>query len=294
MKTVHSLYNGDVEISFDSEARGNRYIVSDKVARVDKQPVPGTTSILDLALAKKGLMTFPLNAALSHLGATFSEEQGKWVLKQEVRLTSDLVSSAAKAWTVRRDSGADAGTDFHAWVEDYLRDKVAVPPSLLDENRMEMKFHDWYQSLPNVKVLAVEKIVYSRQHQFCGTTDAILEIDGETILCDWKTTNPSRYGIPVNGKWTGIYAEAFLQAGAYCQAYGEEYAQDKGGEWNLNRGKTTSWKIDDIMIVNVTKTGDLHTLRASELGLSVEECESQFLHAKELVNFLSRIKKGQK
>lgn len=297
MKTEHKLYNDKVTVTFDPDARTNRYIVTDETAKLDKQPVPGVTSVLDKALSKPGLMTFPLNAALSHLGAVFSEEQGKWVLKQEITLTSELVGSAAKAWTVRSDAGKDVGTEVHTAIEQFLNKQLPVLDTMSQEaTKAYLAFCKWYET-QDIKPLAVEQIVYSRAHQFAGTFDCLLEIDGKTVLCDLKTTNISRYGILVNGKWTGIYPENFLQLGAYSLAWLEETREPYNGTYEKDEFIGTysnERKIDDLMVINVTKTGDLHTLRASELGLSVGDCEQQFLNARELVNFLGRIKKGQK
>lgn len=292
MKTTHSLYNNTVTIDFDSDAKANRYIVTDTVKGITRQPVPGVTSVIDKALHKPGLLTFPLNAALSHLGATFDVKQGKWVLETEITLTSELVGSASKAWLDRSNAGKDVGTEAHSLIEQFLLgasnldsdEALAGYPDASPEARKAFKaFTNWYKEHVKIKPLAIEQIVYSRAHAFAGTFDCLLEIDGKTVLCDLKTTNVSRYGLKVDGKWTGIYPENFLQLGAYAQAYREEHFH--------NTGKLES-PISDLMVINVTKDGNIHTLKASELGLKVEDCEQAFLQARDLLSFLSRVRKG--
>ena len=69
----------------------------------------------------------------------------------------------------------------------------------------------------DVKVLQVEKIIYSIEYDFCGRFDAILEIDGKVYLIDFKTSNPSR------DFQEGVYPENFAQLGGYDIAFTEEF-----------------------------------------------------------------------
>lgn len=160
-------------------------------------------------------------------------------------------------------------------------------------------FVKWYRSLPNVKPLGVEQIVFSRKYDVAGTFDCLLEIDGKVVLCDLKTTNISR-DAPL-----GVYPEMYLQLGAYAQAYIEERGPRvylDGVEVKVEPGGIIEYKgkhpvvtphilIDDLAIINAGKTGNLNVVYASELGLSVEDCIKAWLRVLGTFRFLQPLAK---
>lgn len=154
-----------------------------------------------------------------------------------------------------------------------------MPSPLKEQEQIDkalQAFIKWYKSQPNIRPLSVEQVVYSRTYNYAGTYDCLLEIDGQTVLCDLKTTNISR-SAP-----RGIYAEHFLQLGAYAAAHHEENPLEE---------------IQDLMVIRVGKDGVVHTLRASEVGLTSLTCESAFkgvLQAYKFMTPLSKILKEQK
>ena len=125
-------------------------------------------------------------------------------------------------------------------------------------------FVKWYRQQSSIKPLGVEQIVYSKKHDVAGTFDCLLEIDGKTVLCDLKTTNPSR-DAPL-----GVYPEMFLQLGAYAQMYKEESGKEP----------------HDLAIINASKTGELNVVYASELGLSVQDCIDAWVRVLDTWKFL--------
>jgi hypothetical protein len=104
-------------------------------------------------------------------------------------------------------AAGDIGTNVHAYAECYLKGLV-LPELLTDEaRRCAEAFHDWFD-FHHVKLIASERMVFSKNHYYAGTCDLIAEIDGELAVGDFKTSS-------------GIYNEARFQTAAYQQALEE-------------------------------------------------------------------------
>lgn len=106
-----------------------------------------------------------------------------------------------------------------------------------------------------------------------------MKIDGKVCLVDLKTTNSSRKAP------NGIYAEMFVQLGAYAYAYNEQrdYEEKNGG--------TKLVKIDDLMVVSAKKNGALDIKTASDLGLGVEECGEMMKRVVNIFAFMNYVTK---
>lgn len=309
------LYNDTIRLRFGYD--NHRYMVSEKQPDETWGPDDikrGVTDTIKNVLHKPGLMLWPMDMALKHLQTNF----------HDTRLgTADgfkeMLEEAAKQHTKRSDAGKDTGTIVHEGINLFLTDKpkfrewsLAVDAEVF--NGPMRAFMDWY--LPQkAKVLKTEFPVFSRALNYAGTADMLLEIDGKIILADCKTTNVSRYGLKVNGQDTGIYPEAILQLGAYAKAYHEEETTrkevgtlrpKKGAGWERTSSHTGEIElaenievvqpllVDDLMVINTTKDGKVHTLRASELGLTVQDCEEAFEKAIYLDDWVKTIIKNNK
>ncbi len=250
-----SLYKGDITILFDEKAR-NRYVVKE----TGKSPV-GVTTVLGV-LNKPALMTWPMYEAI-----TYIREHAK---KEPIEA---LLTNASKAYLKKGDKGKDTGKEAHGFFEQFLlhkdKEKFNYDGASPEAAQAITAFLRWYKE-NNPRIIGIEQIVYSKQNDYAGTFDCLLEIDGQTILCDWKTTNASKTAPK------GIYSEYFLQLGAYSLAYEED--------------KLTS-NISDLMVINCSKTGVLSTLRASELGLRVRDCEDMWLNVLKTYKFLQPLNK---
>ena len=253
VKTV-ALYDGSINIAFSPNAR-NRYMVME-----DGHSPVGCTTILQ-SLAKPGLALWPMYESIAWLKAHPEDYDG-----------------AEKAYLIKSDKGKDVGTEVHDAIEKWLiniQNAVTLSRSILADKQAEkavMAFTNWYVShgSGNIKVLATEQIIYSKQYDYAGTYDALLEIDGKAVLCDMKTTNTSRTA-PL-----GIYPEYLLQLGGYSLAHHEENPEQQ---------------IDDLMIIRVGKDGVLNTLRASELGFIPSFLEDAFKSVVSTYKFLTPLSK---
>jgi hypothetical protein len=233
MKTIieqHELYDGIIHL--DYWPASHKYVING-----DKKI--GVTTITGV-INKPALMTWPMEEALAYLKENPNDLEG-----------------ASKAYLKKQLRGTDAGTAGHDWLEGYLRavKTKAELPSILekkdlltvlntedehirvsDHNNMvdsiEM-FLNWMED-NDVKVIEVEKIIYSINHDYCGRFDAILDINGKVYIIDFKTSNPSR-DFP-----KGIYPENFAQMGGYDIAYTEEFPHqhiDGHAVFNLSKKK---------------------------------------------------------
>lgn len=258
---TRKLYDGQVTLHFNPNSR-NRYQLEDGTAPV------GVTTVLDKVMGKD-LKGWAVAEVLKALGATLKFEKSEfiWHLDEPLYIDEEKLRWASKAYVRRSDTGKSIGSEVHEWIENYLN-SIEQPGPSRPALAACLAFARWFDET-HPTVLATEQIVYSKDFNYAGTFDALLEIDGKKVLCDIKTTNSSREAPK------GIYAEYFLQLGAYSVAYCE----------------ATGEKIDDLMVINAGKDGKLSTLRASELDLSIIDCELNWLYVLHIYKFLEPLKK---
>lgn len=247
--TTTTIYNGNHTVKFQNGS--HRYYV-------DGKPRQGVTTIMSKVLAKPGLMLWPLNMALRHIRENIEQvDQGLWQLSE-----SDL-DDAAKAHAVKRDAGADTGTEVHALVErlllgEHFNDLIDEAKS--EEVKVAISAFDSWKRTHRPKVVAVEQVVYSEDFGFTGTFDSILKLDGVTYLCDLKTTNASKSAPQ------GVYAENFIQLGAYYLAYNEQRSFEIS-----DMGKSQLAKIDGLMVISCKKDGKLDVVTNADVDVSLDD-----------------------
>lgn len=110
-------------------------------------------------------------------------------------------------------SAAELGVAVHDAIEEYAL--TGVRPVVDDEVRPFLeRFDGWAQSW-SPRYLAAEAAVYNRRFGYAGTLDAIIEIDGQKVIADYKTT---RSDVDSRGKPSSPYPEVALQLAAYRTA----------------------------------------------------------------------------
>lgn len=260
---TRDLYNGKIHMVHNPNARGRapRYKVND----TDKPK--GVTTIMGQTLAKD-LMSWAVDCCIQYIR-----------VKLPVVTEEDLLV-ASKEYTVKRDAGGSTGTEAHALVENYLKalplGKQPVLPSKItpEASNAYMAFLKWFDDA-DPEVINVEEVIYSVEYDYAGTYDCMLKIGDKTYLCDLKTTNPSRKAPD------GVYAENFIQLGAYALAHEEQR------QYEEKHGGTSLVKIDDLMVISAKKNGKLDIVTASDLGLEVGECGDMFKRVINLYNFMN-------
>lgn len=264
-----NIYENTARVDLDESNGKHQYSVTDTKLGTKNVPMRGVTDIKRTIIAKPGLMRWPMDMAIAHIRAVIHDVDVD--MPEEVE---NMLEQAQRAHTHKSDKGKDIGTEVHGAIERYLTGNVNTGVSH-DGEKSYMAFVKWFEST-NLKTVAVEQAVYSRQYQYCGKYDAILEIEGDTVLVDFKTTNVSPYALRKKKEYTGLYPEDFMQLGFYSQAWHEA-----GGQ-----------RLDDLMLINCTKEGKLITLSAKEIGWDVEKCEALAMSALSIADGLKDIKKG--
>lgn len=112
----------------------------------------------------------------------------------------DHIKGAARRYTT---SAANLGTEVHAACEAIAKgeDPGPIHPDVQGFVDGFHRFLDKFQP----EFLWIEQTVFSHQYGYAGTADALMRIDGEIVLGDWKS-----------GKST--YPEAALQLSLYQHA----------------------------------------------------------------------------
>jgi len=236
-------------IDFNFDEKSHKYTVSKQIG--DKwtvaTPVTGVTTIIGI-ISKPALMTWPMNEAVKYL-------------KSKTQPFSELDwKNATNAYKVKSQYGKDAGHVGHSTVEALLLGKQPEkPPEALQEACTSiLNAFNKYREDFKPKNLHSEEIMYSLEHNFAGTVDDVSEIDGKTIITDYKTTNPSYYNPD------GIYKEHYCQLGGYIILVEEML------------GLT----VDEAQVVNLPKDGSEYKIKSlSEMGLTTLDAKLYFLHA---------------
>lgn len=294
--TRHTLYGGSVILDFNPKSSQYRYTVYDLRSKRIGEPVRGVTSVLKDIVAKPELMRWPMNMSNGAIfGAKFSEKDLEYVHDWDNALVKpgtpytaehlhETMLAGSRAHTQRSDRGKDIGSMAHRAVEWFLKDiqhknkenkfikdilkeefNISEENWKIVENMLDT-FVRWWNDIGFTEVFATEAVVYSRKLNYAGTLDMILVRKGKIYLLDLKTTNYSKKAPK------GIYAENFLQLGAYAYAFREEQGV----------------QMNDLGIVNINKEGKLNVLTAGDLGFTTDDCAKGFAFALRTHDWLSQ------
>ena len=263
--TTHTLYenhtDGPIELVFYPNSH---------TYKIDGDKKIGVTTITGI-LDKPALMFWTVGEAAKFLSKSIDDEVLSLPKDEAKQRIEELIEESKKAYTKTQERGRDVGNEAHEWAEKFflfLRDggeepalpeKVKVPHrgkakdkltiAEADERERAEQDNNIIAALEQMKtwaydkqieVIAVEKLLYSRKYDYCGTVDLIFRMDGKLYIADVKTTNPS-WEYP-----QGVYPEMFAQIGGYDVAYTEEFPDEQ---------------IDGHAVLSVSKkTGKFNTV----------------------------------
>ncbi|MDE2096423.1 MAG: PD-(D/E)XK nuclease family protein [Patescibacteria group bacterium] len=112
-----------------------------------------------------------------------------------------------------RRTANELGTAVHAACEEYAL--TGIKPQVDDEVQPFLDRFDAWLDIWQPVYEAVETSVYSPKFGYAGTLDAIMRIDGQLVMADYKT---SRESTDKQGKPKRPYPEVALQLAAYRHA----------------------------------------------------------------------------
>lgn len=202
--SILNMYGG--ELKFEEGRHAYKF---------NDEPVPGVTTILNV-ISKPQLYTWYSEMAADYYHAAIKAGRTDYAAINE---------EAKEAANKRKTSAGASGTNVHAYAEAYFK-KLPLPVLETDDSKRGVEaFHKWLDQ-HNVRALASERMVFSKEHYYAGTCDLVAEIDGEMSVGDIKT-----------GK--AIYPEARLQTAAYQHAMQEEKGMKFDTRWVMLFNKTT-------------------------------------------------------
>ena len=120
------------------------------------------------------------------------------------------------------------GTLAHNMIEEFTKGGVVnldgyTPNEISQAKTAYYGFYNWFAN-NNVTFYETELKLVSEQYQFGGTFDAVCEVNGKIVICDWKTSSD-------------VYDEFVIQLGAYRQLIKENLLYDIRGAILLKLNK---------------------------------------------------------
>ena len=199
-----ALYNWEVSIKF--YPKSHQY-------KLGKETILSVSTICWVVDKSWPLVNWATNLAKDYLLG----------LPAEARTDEEVVRACLKHKEQKEES-ADIGTQAHARAENYIKTWAV---SLPDDQRVANAVNGFLSWITEneVKFEKSELLVYSKEDNYVGITDAIGSVNGKRYLIDFKTSNKIRL------------LEYWMQTSAYKKAYEEE----------------TGDKLDWILIVKFAK-----------------------------------------
>ncbi len=176
-------------------------------------PAAGVTSILK-TINKPALIQWAASMAANHVKNNWREG----LSKNEIEL---LCREAATAHNKAKNDAAGIGSEVHSIVEACLKGKPMASPTSEESLKACNAFLDWRRKT-EIKLIAAEQILFSKQWWYAGTADIIAHVDGQVTIADIKTSS-------------GIYPEMFMQIAAYTNALEEMRPDIQIQQWMIVR-----------------------------------------------------------
>jgi hypothetical protein len=171
---------------------------------IDGRKFPSVTSILNV-LNKPQLVNWAVRITRDFI------KQELFAFRHEDSLKDfdldDLMEKSAKEHDRVRNAAADRGIAVHSSIASY----VGAKSNIAHNDPAVIAFREWQESSQFVPI-ASERLVFSREHGYAGTSDLIGMVNGKLAVFDIKTGR-------------GIYPEYKLQLAAYAVAWGEMTGQ---------------------------------------------------------------------
>lgn len=149
----------------------------------DGKPMTGCTTILGI-LAKPALIPWAAKMATEYVRSELKLTD-KWKWSDEL---PRILEEAKGAHARKRDDAAESGTDLHALVEAWVRACIQENdgyPKVVEQGLI-FEFTKWAIK-ENVRFIATETKLYSKELWVAGTVDMVFEKGGKRFIGDIKT-----------------------------------------------------------------------------------------------------------
>ena len=224
--------------------KGFYFRESDHSYFMDGERMTGVTTILG-TIAKPALIGWAARMACEFISEHSPRVDDHVIPHWQV---SDMVLAEAKnAHTKKKEAGAMAGTDTHTLAEEYIKDMIAHGGTAEFGTKPDWKpiepFMQWAIK-ENIRFIASEQRLYSKQMFVAGTADFIFEKDGKRYIGDIKTYKKLWDRVPM------------LQCAGYGIMYREMNGKDIDGYCVFNLPKERSFKENEDVRWSYDVAGD--------------------------------------
>lgn len=228
------LYDNTITVRFMPTA--HRYKVIEPKERLGFKD--GVTTPLKL-LNKPELLQWAANMAVDTIARAYYDNQ---FVVHDSAVFEGIAQAARSAHTNYRDQKALLGTKIHYWIEQHIRgQKMPVEKDMQPGVNAYLK---WEQAF-KPEFLFSERVVYSKEYDYCGTVDAVAYIKGRRTIIDFKTGEPDREWNRRTHQPTGRIRprlEHLIQTGGYAIPIDEE----------------STWAAQDSMVVYIPVSGECY------------------------------------
>lgn len=243
------LYDGTVELEFNEA--NHRY-------KVNGQYKEGVTSLLKI-LNKDGLLQWAANMATTYIKDNCKDGKVYIVLDEDL-------AKAKYAHLNFRDAAADVGKQVHKWIELYIDGSTT---SFTAEMAPSIEAFLRWEAWARPEYLFSERVCYSKEYDYCGTTDVVMMLDGMRTILDFKTGkaeedyNPrsKRYSGKIRPRTEHLIQDAFYdiaiteEDGVAAEQYAVLYLPQNGNVQFLVNDNVGLYKQ---MALSVLSTARLH------------------------------------
>ncbi|MGW2514997.1 hypothetical protein ACWC0A_37645 [Streptomyces scopuliridis] len=171
--------------------------------------VPGVTSIV--GMLPKDFLTF-WAAKESAEAAVDNWDLIGQLIKRDPAGAIDYLKNAHRR---KSKAASDLGSSAHDIFERQARGDVINPRHIHADIKPHVRWFDEFLQEVQPEFLHLEETVWSDQHHYAGSFDAIARIDGEVAVLDWKTSK-------------SVYDSVALQLSAY--RYADRIILEETGE----------------------------------------------------------------
>lgn len=156
------------------------------VYTLNGKPMMGCTSVLSV-IAKPALIGWAADCAVDLIEAEVTDAQRRPHGFADIKWPQ-LFKAARVAHRRKKEAAGEAGTDLHALIEEYVRHCIATNHGHATFTTLPAidAFMQW-ATKQNIRFLATEQRLYSKELWVAGTCDLIFEKDGKRYIGDIKT-----------------------------------------------------------------------------------------------------------
>lgn len=175
---------------------GSRFYIDPRDAH---RKVPGVTSVV--GMLPKDFLTY----WAAKITAETAVDQVDTVVRLAERDPQGAVDYLKGAHRRTTKQAADLGSMAHDLFERLARGEVINPRHVHADVKPHVAWFKEFLDKVQPRFLHLEETVWSDEHLYAGSFDAVAVIDGETVLLDWKTSR-------------AVYDSVALQLAAYRYA----------------------------------------------------------------------------